>query len=132
MMYIYYAPVFDQRRSIQRRGSILPSRNWYQFADLERKAGLVSPEHVERHRESNPVPPDCESGELTTTLSRPTVCQTEEGRRKVPSHSLAFYSFDMLRPRPAHDLAYCSSLRKDQFCSTQTHATEHYAKTGSG
>jgi len=37
------------------------SRNCYQFADLERIAGLqVSPEHVERHRESNPVPPDCE------------------------------------------------------------------------
>jgi len=40
----------------------LPSRNWYQFADPERIAGLVSPEHVERHRKSNPVPPDCESG----------------------------------------------------------------------
>jgi hypothetical protein len=25
---------------------------------------------IERHRESNQVPPDCESGELTTTLAR--------------------------------------------------------------
>jgi len=39
----------------------LPSRNWYQFANPERIAGLVSPEHVERHRELNPVPPDLES-----------------------------------------------------------------------
>jgi len=38
----------------------LPSRNSYQFADPERIAGLVSPEHVECLRESNPVPPDCE------------------------------------------------------------------------
>jgi len=58
-------PWFDQWRSIQRRGSNLPSRNWYQFADPERIAGLVSPGHVERHRESNQVHPDWESGELT-------------------------------------------------------------------
>jgi len=31
----------------------LPSRNWYQDADPEWIAGLVSPEHVERHGESN-------------------------------------------------------------------------------
>jgi len=43
----------------------------YQFADPEKLAGLVSPEHVERHRQSNSIHPDCESGELTTTLSRP-------------------------------------------------------------
>jgi len=32
---------------------------------------LGEPEHVERHWGSNLVPPDCESGELTTTVSRP-------------------------------------------------------------
>jgi len=34
-------------------------------------AGLVSLEHVERFSGSNTVPPDYESGELTTTISCP-------------------------------------------------------------
>jgi len=42
-----------------------------QFANPERIVGLVSPEHVECHCKSNPVPPNCESGKLTTTLPRP-------------------------------------------------------------
>lgn len=32
---------------------------------------MVSVEHVECCWELNPVPPDCETGELTITLSRP-------------------------------------------------------------
>jgi len=60
----------------QSRGSFNTSRNWYQFADSEMITGFVSTGHVEHCGESNPGSPDCESGELTTTISRPIVVQT--------------------------------------------------------
>jgi len=60
------------RGSKLRQGFINLGRCWYRVVDPERAAGLVSPEHLERCPGSNTVPADCESDEITTTLSRPT------------------------------------------------------------
>jgi len=70
----------------------LPSRNWYQFVDPERIAGLVSPENVERYRKSNSVPPDYESSDLATTLINQSIDWTNHrmGARR-PDHARDYY-----------------------------------------
>jgi len=61
----------------------LPSRYWYRFMNPESTASLVIHAYVERHRESNLVPLICESGELTTTISRPTASTKFTGYRNA-------------------------------------------------
>ena len=51
--------------ALQRRGSNLPSRSWFSFTDLEGMADWVC--LVQNDRESNSVPPDCDSSVLTST-----------------------------------------------------------------
>ena len=51
------------------KGLFNTSRRWYQFTDLRRMDGLVSPRHVGCCQGLNPLSTDCKSGVLTTTLS---------------------------------------------------------------